>query len=157
MAYYATSAQTYAYLWSKYRPAILRLMVDSVNGPQQYKFLDHEFKSVNAKEKGGYAFEVHVTKGKADNPLKMSKVAKDLLQILQQSGKAIELTGIHTYEFKMDKQFNFQVTQLDAVNSGDVNEDTTEEAISVEEPVEEVTPEVQEGTPEVQEEKKEKE
>ena len=96
MAYYATSPQTYTYLWSKYRPAVLKLMVDAVDGPQEYKFLDHEFKSVNAKEKGGYAFVLQLYQGKAANSIKTSVVAKDLLIILQQSRRALELSETHT-------------------------------------------------------------
>ncbi len=114
MAYYATSPQTYTYLWSKYRPAVLKLMVDAVDGPQQYKFLDHEFKQVNAKEKGGYAFVLQIFQGKAINSIKTSVVAKDMLIILQQSKRALELSSLATYEFTLDKQFMLHVKQLEA-------------------------------------------
>lgn len=133
MAYYATSPQTYTYLWSKYRPAVLKLMVDAVDGPQQYKFLDHEFKQVNAKEKGGYAFVLQLYKGKAINIIKNSVVAKDMLIILQQSRRALELSETATYEFTLDKQFMLHVKKLEA--PVEESEEATEEVPASEEPV----------------------
>lgn len=122
MAYYATTAQTYTYLWSKYRPAILRLMVDAAESPQEYKFLDHEFKAVNAKEKGGYAFSMQVFQGKSVNSIKTSIVAKDLLIILQQSKRALELSQTATYDFTMDKQFVLRIKQEEAPKTEEENE-----------------------------------
>jgi len=99
----------YTYLWSKYRPAILRLMLDSADGPQEYKFSNHEFKSVNPKEKGGYSFVLRAYQGKAVNDIRASVVAKDLLGILKQSRTASELMEASTYEFMLDKQFLFHI------------------------------------------------
>src|SRR5210317_461191 len=106
MSYYSSTAPSkYSYLWSKYRPAILRLMIDSAEDPQEYKFSKHEFHNVNAKEKGGHSFVLRVFEGKALNNIKTSIVAKDLLAILQQSRKASELTSVSTYEFTLDKNY----------------------------------------------------
>jgi len=101
----------YTYLWNKYRPAILQLMIASADGPQQYKFWDHEFKNINPKEKGGYAFTLRMFQGKAINNIKTSTVAKDLLVILQQSKKASELGEDSIYEFMLDKQFMLHIKQ----------------------------------------------
>jgi hypothetical protein len=110
---YPTTTKIYTYVWSKYRPAILKLMVDSADGPQQYKFSNHEFKSINPKEKGGYAFTLRVFQGKAVNNIKTSAVAQDLLLILQQSRRALELIEASTYEFVMDKHFMLHVAKLE--------------------------------------------
>jgi hypothetical protein len=104
-------SQIYTYVWSKYRPAILKLMIASEEGPQQYKFSDHEFRSINPKEKGGYAFTMNVFQGKAVNNIKASAPAKDLLYILQQSRKASELVEASTYQFTMDKRFVLHITR----------------------------------------------
>jgi hypothetical protein len=103
--------QVYSGLWSKYRPAILKLMVDASGGPQAYKLSSHEFKVLNPKEKGGYSFTLIASKGKALNKISTSEVAKDLLQILQMSGKANELMNENAYEFTMDKQFVLRVNR----------------------------------------------
>ena len=110
---YPTTTKIYTYVWSKYRPAILKLMVDSAGGPQQYKFSNHEFKSINPKEKGGYAFTLRVFQGKAVNNIKTSAVAQDLLLILQQSRRALELIEASTYEFVMDKHFMLHVAKVE--------------------------------------------
>ena len=110
---YPTTTKIYTYVWSKYRPAILKLMVDSADGPQQYKFSNHEFKSINPKEKGGYAFTLRVFQGKAVNNIKTSAVAQDLLLILQQSRRALELIEASTYEFVMDKHFMLHVAKVE--------------------------------------------
>jgi hypothetical protein len=113
--YQTLTTKIYSYLWNKYRPAILKMMVDSTEGPQQYKFSGHEFKNLNPKEKGGYSFTLRAHQGKAVNNIKDSPVAQDLLGILQQSRKASELMGESTYEFMLDKQFVLHVIRKEEV------------------------------------------
>jgi hypothetical protein len=115
MTSYPMITKIYTYVWSKYRPAILKLMVDSASGPQQYKFSSHEFKNVNPKEKGGYAFTLRAFQGKAVNSIRTSAVAQDLLVILLQSRKASELIEADTYEFILDKRFVLHVTRVEQV------------------------------------------
>ena len=105
------TSSTYAYLWRKYRPAILKLMVDSGTGPQQYKFSSHEIKAANAGQKGSHAFSLKIHLGKAVNDIRTSPIAKDLLIVLQESRKASELTEVSAYELKLDKHFVLHVTQ----------------------------------------------
>ncbi|NJN26963.1 MAG: hypothetical protein HC819_13780 [Cyclobacteriaceae bacterium] len=114
MAYTTEMVQKYTFLWSKYRPALLRFMIDAEAEPQEYQFLDHEFKSINAKEKGGYSFVLRVFQGKAINDIKSSALAKDLLSVLQKSRKAVELMDQSVYEFTMNKQFMLEVKQEEA-------------------------------------------
>lgn len=111
MTYYSTITHKYAFLWDKYRPAILKFMVDSKEGPQQYKLFKHEFQNVNPSNKGGYTFELRVYQGKAVNDIRTSDIAKDLLIILQQSNKAMELAEDKLYQFSLDKNLMLHVTQ----------------------------------------------
>jgi hypothetical protein len=110
---YFTISQTYAHLWSKYRPAILKLMIASADAPQQYKFTANEIKTANPKEKGGYTFTLTVHKSKSVNDIRSSVIAKDFLAILQQSRKASELSETSTYVFKLDKHFVLHVTKTE--------------------------------------------
>jgi hypothetical protein len=114
MINYATFSRIYINLWNKYRPAILKLMIDSSEGPQQYKFSSHEFRSLNPKEKGLH-FTLHVFQGKAVNNIRESLVAQDLLSILQQSKKATELMETSAYEFVMDRQFVLRIVRKEQV------------------------------------------
>jgi hypothetical protein len=104
------SNQVYSPLWNKYRPAILQLMVACEEGPKQYKLFSHEFKALNAKEKG-YSFSLTAFQGKALNDIKNSTTAKDLLYMLAVSRKAMELMDGDTYEFKLDKNFTLHVSK----------------------------------------------
>jgi hypothetical protein len=106
-------SQTYTYLWGKYRPVILKLMLSSTEGPQQYELSPHEVKRANPKQKGGYSFTLITHKSRAVNNIRTSTIAKDLLRVLQESKKASELAALSTYEFKLDKHFIFHVTKVD--------------------------------------------
>ena len=112
MINYSSEAKMYTYLWSKYRPAILKLMIGSAESPQQYKFSNHEFRNINPKEKGGYSFTLKVFQGKAVNNIKASIVAQNLLEVLQQSKKATELIESAPYEFVMDKNFILHINKV---------------------------------------------
>jgi hypothetical protein len=105
----------YTALWNKYRPVILQLMTASATEPQQYKLFPHEFKASGEKVKSGYTFLLEVANGKAVNSIKTSTVAKDLLQVLQQSKRAMELTSEATYALNLDKHFVLHVVRKEVV------------------------------------------
>lgn len=101
----------YVALWNKYRPVILKLMMDATKEPQHYKLFPHEFKAASEKERGGYTFLLEAFNGKAMNNIKASAVATDLLQVLQQSKTAVQLMSEATYELSLDKQFVLHVNR----------------------------------------------
>ena len=110
----------YSTLWNKYRPVILQLMSAAVeNGPQQYKLFAHEFKAVGQKEKSGFSFVLEASNGKALNNIKTSTVAKNLLQVLQQSKRASELMSEAPYELSLDKQFVLHVTRKETAKTSE--------------------------------------
>jgi|SRR5687768_2996414 hypothetical protein len=110
---YFTIAQSYGFFWGKYRPAILKLMVASAEGPQQYKFSAHEVKTANPKAKGSVTFSLKFHKANAVNDIRLSLIAKDLLRVLQQSKKASELSESSIYDFTLDKHFVLHVIKTD--------------------------------------------
>jgi hypothetical protein len=99
-------------VWNKYRPAILKMMLDSLDSPQQYKLSAHEFKAMNARQKGGYTFVLQVSKGRAINNIRGSVIAQELLEILQLSRKASELIEEAPYQITLDKQFVLHVSKI---------------------------------------------
>lgn len=101
----------YMPVWNKYRPAILKLMVESANEPQQYKLSAHEFRAMTPKPKTTYAFALEAAHGKALNRISDIPVAVDLLLMLQQSGKAMELMRESTYALSMDRNFVLHVSR----------------------------------------------
>lgn len=102
----------YTPVWHKYRPAILKLMVDASQEPQQYQLYPHEFRALNARQKGGYNFTLQVANGKAVNRINDSMAAQDLLSVLQLSPKGSELIEKDSFEISMDKQFMLHINKL---------------------------------------------
>ena len=106
------TARLYTPIWNKYRPAILKMMIDSETQPQTYKLSNHEFKALNPKQKGGYTFALQVSSGSVLSGLKDSAVAQDLWEILQLSPKAVQLFADAKYEFTMDREFVLHVNRI---------------------------------------------
>lgn len=108
---------TYTPVWAKYRPAILKLMLDASREEQEYKLYEHEFRALNEKKKGGFHFTLQMSKGKAINKIKDSMAAQDLLSVLQLSTKALELTNDNAYQIMLDKNFVLHVSKLNQENT----------------------------------------
>lgn len=100
-------------LWIKYRPAILQLMIAAAEAPQTYKLFSHEFKALSPKDKVSFTFTLKAHQGKAQNDIKKSLVAQDLLNILGGSKKAKELMDLSIYEFSLDKHFVLHISKLE--------------------------------------------
>ncbi|MBT1702825.1 hypothetical protein [Chryseosolibacter indicus] len=107
-----TIVKMYSPIWSKYRPAILKMLIESAAEPQRYQLSAHEFKALNSKQRGGYHFILQVSEGKAQNNIKESIVAQDLLETLRSSPKGSELIQGGSYEISMDKLFVLHVSKL---------------------------------------------
>lgn len=120
----------YSSLWNKYRPVILQLMSAAVEkGPQQYKLFSHEFKAIGQKEKTGFSFMLEASNGRALNNIKTSTVAKNLLQVLQQSKRASELMSEAPYALSMDKHFVFHVSRKEVAVKEELVAENADEAV----------------------------
>jgi hypothetical protein len=104
-----TSNPEYTHIWHKYRPVILRMMIDADAGVQHYSFSRHEFRRIIKKGKENLAFILYLRKSKALNNIKTSQLAHALLSTLQQSKTAIELTADATFELMLDNRFVLHV------------------------------------------------
>ena len=103
---------TYSPFWHKYRPAVLRMMVDSAQEPQSYQLSVHEFKALNPRQKGGYSFCLVTNNGKAVSGIKGSDVARDLWDLLNLSPRGAELLSEGSYEFSMNKEFKLTISRV---------------------------------------------
>lgn len=82
-------------------------MIDSLEGTaQSYQFSKHEFSDVNTRKSAVISFKMETHKGRVLHPKKGSVVASDLLALLKQSAKAIELMDAAIFTFLPDAQFN---------------------------------------------------
>lgn len=100
---------TYRGLWNKYKPAILKMMVDANEEIQSYQLSSHEFQAFNSQKRGPYSFTLQVAHGKVLSGMKDSVVAQGLWEILQLSRKASELISTSSYQFWMDKTFILRI------------------------------------------------
>ena len=104
----------YMWIWEKYRPVILKLMITSSDGPQTYQLSAHEFMDVNNKKPTGYTFMLKVFQGRSQNDIKKNPVAQELLSALRNSYRAEELMESIQFEFELDKHFVIKVKQIPA-------------------------------------------
>ena len=128
MPSYPTNNKLYILLWNKYKPVLIKLMRDAANGPQEYQFISHEFRDLNPKERGGHAFKLEAYKRRAQNDIKMTVVAQDLMEILLKSNTAYELMEEAMYEFTMNKEFKLIVTRHEVEVPEENTEDVQAEA-----------------------------
>ncbi|HYC87562.1 MAG TPA: hypothetical protein VEB86_20150 [Chryseosolibacter sp.] len=109
--------RTYTPVWHKYRPVLLKMMIDSKDEPKTYQLSAHEFRALNARQKGGYSFVLQVSNGKVKNNIRNTTIAQDLWEVLQLSPKANELIQQATYQFAMDNNYLLRVETLESVNN----------------------------------------
>ena len=109
-----TFTSTYVPLWNKYRPALLKLMVDAKTGPQEYQLFAHEVRSLAPKSKS-LGFTMRVQRNKPLSSLKDSLIASDLLHTLTLSKKATELMELDIYEFTLSRDFKLHVAVVETL------------------------------------------
>lgn len=102
----------YAPFWNKYRPVVLKMMLDALNEPQKYKIMQHEFQTMDDRKKKSQGFSLQVFRNKAVNNIKNSEPAQDLLHMLSLSRKGSELMEAHQFEIMMDKEFMLHVSKM---------------------------------------------
>ena len=102
-------------IWKKYKPVILKMMIDSSDGNQQeYKLSKHEFTDVNSRKNASCSFKLEVYKGKSTKLTKSSVIATDLITMLKQSAKATELMNEKIYNISLDSSFTLLVNSKSA-------------------------------------------
>jgi hypothetical protein len=102
----------YAPLWNKYRPAILKMMLEAASEPQQYRMTEYEFRAMDsAKKKVSLRFNFVIADSRAVNNIRDSEAAQDLLHMLLMSRRGSELIQLNTYEMSLDKHFVLHIQQ----------------------------------------------
>ncbi|HZY80353.1 MAG TPA: hypothetical protein VFE50_12575 [Cyclobacteriaceae bacterium] len=97
------SYRKFASFWSKYRPAILKMMQGSLNEWQEYQFMKHELNTVEKKPKGGFNFRVIISMSKASLDSSNSEIAKDFIDMLRLSQTGSDLIATNRYEIVLEK------------------------------------------------------
>lgn len=104
-----TLTTSWLLFWNKYRPVVLKLMVEAKETPQSYGFFAHELRSITPKG-ASPIFTVQLHNGKPLQRLKESVITHGLIQMLSSSRKAMELMQTDTYEFSLNREHKLNVT-----------------------------------------------
>lgn len=107
-----TFTSPYAPLWNKYRPAVLKMMVEAKNAPQTYQLFEHEVRAHAPKTKN-VKFTLRTQRSKSVTSLKDSVIASDLLHALNLSNKATELMEQQSYEFTLNRDYVLSVSIIE--------------------------------------------
>lgn len=97
------------YLWRKYRPVVLRLMMDAEEDSQRYVFSSDEFRKMFPKSRRKLAFILYFHRSRALNNIKASILAQSLIDVLRLSKTSASLCNDATFEFILDENFVFHV------------------------------------------------
>lgn len=100
---FESSFRKYASFWSKYRPAILKMMQADLNEWREYQFMKHELTAIEQKPKGGFNFRLVISMNKPTRDSSDSDLAKDLLNMLRLSQTGLALMSTNRYEIILDK------------------------------------------------------
>ncbi|MEQ9300877.1 MAG: hypothetical protein RIF33_20050 [Cyclobacteriaceae bacterium] len=115
-------------LWKKYKPAVVKTMVDAAeDGTATYQFSKHEFSDLDPKKNSTYTFKMSLSEGQLVASIKTSLVAQDLVMLLKQSAKAWEMIEAYSFDFVLDKHYVLTVTCVKELPKEEEEEDNTEE------------------------------
>lgn len=106
---FENSSRKYAPFWSKYRPAVLKMMQASFDEWQQYQFMKHELMAIDMKPKGGFNFRLVLLMSKPTRDSTNSDLAKDFLNMLRSSQTASALMSSNQYEIVLDKSHMLRI------------------------------------------------
>jgi hypothetical protein len=100
---FESSFRKYAPFWSKYRPAILKMMQADLNEWQQYQLMKHELTAIDQKPKGGFNFRLVISMNRPTRDSSNSEIAKDFINMLRLSQTGMALMSTNQYEIILDK------------------------------------------------------
>lgn len=107
----------YLPLWTKYRPAIIKMMKMAKEEQQQqdYQLSEHEFTDIGERIISRYAFNIEIKLGKVTNDISKTAVARDLVKAIEGSNFAKKLMEDSSYKINMGKDFNIKVNLISIV------------------------------------------
>jgi hypothetical protein len=99
----------YTQVWSKYLPILRILLKKSVAGEQLFNLNISDFEKLGAARKAGYKFNIHFSKGRVDNVISSSEMAKDLAATLLQDATIKDLFMANDYTISMNTKFQLTI------------------------------------------------
>jgi len=115
----------YIQIWNKYLPIIKILLKRSMAADQLFDLNVSDFKKSGAARKAGYKFAIHFSKGRVDNVISTSEMAKDLASVLLEDKFIKELFIQNDYHIAMNAKFQLTIkfVSQQPVETGEANEE----------------------------------
>ena len=98
----------YTQTWSKYLPVIKILLKRSVSGEQHLALNVPDFEKKGAR-KAAEKFVFKFNKGKTNDMIRSSEIAKDLAFVLLNDAAANELISKNDYQISMNSKFQLSI------------------------------------------------
>ena len=116
--------------WNKYLPVIMILMKRSATGEQSLHMNHTDFERAAGGRKIKYSFtNLFLNKGKIDNTVKLSPVAREFAVILQENELTKHLLKPRNFEFSMNNDFRLLIknntpveVEQPAIAGGEMND-----------------------------------
>jgi hypothetical protein len=106
----------YTQVWSKYLPILRILFKKSASAEQVFNLNISDFEKIGAARKAGYKFKIHFSKGRVDNVISASEMAKDLAATLLQDAVVKELFMQNDYTISMNTKFQLTISFIPNVS-----------------------------------------
>lgn len=101
----------YKQAWAKYLPVIKILLKRSVAGDQSLNMNIPDFEKLGAR-KAGYKFNIEFSKGRVENLINSSPIAKDLSALLFEDAAVKELFTQNEYHISMNSKFQLAIKYI---------------------------------------------
>lgn len=101
----------YKQAWAKYLPVIKILLKRSVSGDQLLNMNIPDFEKLGAR-KAGYKFNIEFSKGRVENLINSSPIAKDLSALLFEDAAVKELFTQNEYHISMNSKFQLAIKYI---------------------------------------------
>lgn len=99
----------YTQIWNKYLPVIRILLKRSGTTEQFFQLNVSDFEKPGQVRKTGYKFNLHFNKGRADNLIHSSAIAKDLAHILLEDEGVKGLLVQNDYDISMNSKYELNI------------------------------------------------
>lgn len=111
--------------WKKYLPVITILLKRSASGEQTLAMNHTDFSRAAGGRKIKYSFHgLFLNNGRIDNTVKISPLAREFAEVLQENEQTRKLLQKQNFEFSMNNEFQLLIKNLTPAADPDAGEST---------------------------------
>lgn len=125
----------YTQIWNKYLPIIRILLKRAAAEDQVFDLNVSDFKKSGAARKAGYKFLIQFSKGRVDNVISTSELAKDLAFVLLEDKQVKEWFVQNDYHIAMNAKFQLSIKMIAPVQTAEQTEEEAVQSVELDTPV----------------------